>query len=296
MKNDGQPAGAPSGVGRETPLPISERRLKANRENAKKSTGPRTVLGKAYSRANAVKHGLFARDLFPELELPTESREQFQDLHRQLRQEYQPVGSLEAMEVERIAICWWRLRRVRLYENAEITSGVLDACQAGYRDPHKATLETNAIVISLLEDAKKEIETSGEISQELNERIGAADPRFRGMLGPLMERAATQARIAAKMESKEPSPTEFNRVIAAITIWVARTYLQDYMTSFFGSCEKVMCERKAIPDRDALDKIIRCEAAAERSLSRALDRLERLQRRRIEKPCVSAFDVNLGGR
>ncbi len=39
----------------------SEKRLKANRENARKSTGPRTQRGKAYSRRNAIKHGLFAR-------------------------------------------------------------------------------------------------------------------------------------------------------------------------------------------------------------------------------------------
>jgi len=40
---------------------ISEKKLNANRENAKKSTGPRTLGGKAYSRRNAIKHGLFAR-------------------------------------------------------------------------------------------------------------------------------------------------------------------------------------------------------------------------------------------
>ncbi|MGO9083646.1 MAG: hypothetical protein ACLQBK_00330 [Candidatus Sulfotelmatobacter sp.] len=37
---------------------ISERKLQANRANAKKSTGPRTARGKAFSRSNATKHGL----------------------------------------------------------------------------------------------------------------------------------------------------------------------------------------------------------------------------------------------
>ena len=44
---------------------ISVRKLIANRRNAKKSTGPRTPQGKAYSSRNALKHGLFGR---PQLE------------------------------------------------------------------------------------------------------------------------------------------------------------------------------------------------------------------------------------
>src|SRR5271157_5061075 len=43
--------------------PVSEPRLRANRENAKKSTGPQTARGKAYSRRNALKHGLLAKSV-----------------------------------------------------------------------------------------------------------------------------------------------------------------------------------------------------------------------------------------
>ena len=43
--------------------PISEARLRANRQNAKKSTGPKTARGKGYSRRNAVKHGLLLKRL-----------------------------------------------------------------------------------------------------------------------------------------------------------------------------------------------------------------------------------------
>jgi len=40
--------------------------------------------------------------------------------------------------------------------------------------------------------------------------------------------------------------------------------------------------KHVIPNRDDLDRILRYETATDRSLSRALDRLERLQRRRRE--------------
>jgi hypothetical protein len=47
----------------ETRRPISERKLQANRANAKRSTGPRTEAGKAVSRRNALKHGILSRPI-----------------------------------------------------------------------------------------------------------------------------------------------------------------------------------------------------------------------------------------
>lgn len=38
--------------------PISERRLEANRRNARRSTGPKTPRGKHFAARNAIKHGL----------------------------------------------------------------------------------------------------------------------------------------------------------------------------------------------------------------------------------------------
>ena len=48
---------------------ISERKLQANRANAKRSTGPRTEAGKAVSRRNALKHGILSQaiDLPPRI-------------------------------------------------------------------------------------------------------------------------------------------------------------------------------------------------------------------------------------
>jgi hypothetical protein len=44
-----------------SPSTVSPRKLKSNRENSKKSTGPKTARGKTNSRFNALKHGLCAK-------------------------------------------------------------------------------------------------------------------------------------------------------------------------------------------------------------------------------------------
>jgi hypothetical protein len=41
----------------------SDRQLEANRLNARMSTGPRTIIGKARVSANALKHGLTGHDI-----------------------------------------------------------------------------------------------------------------------------------------------------------------------------------------------------------------------------------------
>ena len=47
-------------AGMETKRPISARKLQANRNNAKRSTGPRSERGKAASCRNALKHGILS--------------------------------------------------------------------------------------------------------------------------------------------------------------------------------------------------------------------------------------------
>src|SRR5207253_11310012 len=55
---------------------VSDRKLNANRNNAKKSTGPRTKEGKLASSQNATTHSLFCKHLV----LPSENHQLFQVL------------------------------------------------------------------------------------------------------------------------------------------------------------------------------------------------------------------------
>jgi hypothetical protein len=95
----------------------SEKQKAASRENAKKSTGPRTPEGKAISSRNAVKHGLTAKDIT----VLGESYDQFPAIRDALIQYWQPANAQELLLVERIAI-----HQVRFYRMIRQETGTLD--------------------------------------------------------------------------------------------------------------------------------------------------------------------------
>ncbi len=80
----------------------------ANRQNAQKSTGPKSAGGKAVVAKNAVKHGLFALETL----IKGENREDFDLFHDNLLEEFDPQGAVETMLAERIVSLGWRLMRV----------------------------------------------------------------------------------------------------------------------------------------------------------------------------------------
>jgi hypothetical protein len=97
----------------------SERQRLANRRNALKSTGPRTVAGKALVRLNAVRHGLRAATVVvPGLEAPAEWERFRADAVASLS----PVGALEETLAERAAALLWRLRRVERFESLSVAA------------------------------------------------------------------------------------------------------------------------------------------------------------------------------
>ena len=94
--------------------------MKANRNNAKKSTGPRTEEGKTRSAQNALKHGLLARDTV----LPGEDPAEFDSQLSALEADIQPANSLEFELVRQIADSQWRMRRLTRLETGFLAAAV----------------------------------------------------------------------------------------------------------------------------------------------------------------------------
>jgi hypothetical protein len=100
--------------------PISEARLAANRENAQKSTGPRTDEGKAKVRFNSVKHGLTGATILFTNPADAQRYNQHSFDYQHL---YQPVGPEENSLVQSIIDTRWRLATAPLLEFAVIARG-----------------------------------------------------------------------------------------------------------------------------------------------------------------------------
>src|SRR5438270_2235940 len=87
----------------------TDRQIAANRENAKKSTGPKTPEGRAAVRLNGLKHGLSAETIVVMGEDPAELEALVESLHR----EHRPATPTELILVRQLAMAAWR--QLRLY-------------------------------------------------------------------------------------------------------------------------------------------------------------------------------------
>ncbi len=95
----------------------SPRKAAANRRNASRSTGPRTAQGKSWSRRNALKHGILASQAVIATVEGRAERLLFERTVEGLAQDFQPVGTYENLLVQEIAACFWRKRRLLMFEN-----------------------------------------------------------------------------------------------------------------------------------------------------------------------------------
>jgi hypothetical protein len=92
----------------------SQNQIEANRANARRSTGPKSNAGKQRSRANAVTHGLTAKDIV----VPGETPDQFEKLRKGLIDDFAPGTTIEFELIDHLAALLLRRRRPPVVEAA----------------------------------------------------------------------------------------------------------------------------------------------------------------------------------
>lgn len=262
---------------------VSNRKIEANRKNAQKSTGPKTPRGKANSGRNAITHGLFTRQLI-DFATQGEDAEEYEILLSGLRIQYEPIGTAEELEVERLALCWWRLKRAWRHENAMNCQALrgYTACKE-LADERKSTSERDQkdqTLVQQLHSAADEIEETGKFSQEMKDRIFAIDPEIE----PLWKKFEKETEEGSNPEISETlqelSSQDRSSVCAASVVHLRIDVIEEMGRLRHSDAREMVIAKYVIPNRYELDKILRYEGLIERQLGRTVDRLERMQRRR----------------
>lgn len=119
-----------------------EQKAAIARANGAKSKGPKTPEGKAISSRNALRHGLTSRKI---LISGLEDETEYKRFKTGIRSHYQPQSVMEAIWVDRLTSCLWRLRRVALEE-----TGMIDATNASGMNGRDVYLPANTERLELM--------------------------------------------------------------------------------------------------------------------------------------------------
>ncbi len=289
---------------------MTEKRLNANRQNAKKSTGPKTPEGKARASMNALKHGLRASSLA----VPILENAEDWEVHRDLVvRDLAPAGYLETILSERVAVLLWRLGRVVRYESAVVSQAVKDVGKhdmEAHEDPDKARERADMVVRvrALKPKAHVDGEDAGAIlslvleALDLDEKedIEATCPEdhegetwgdWDGWTRETLEVAVQSLHAQADDENKSSDPWEAAVNTAEVNALVAHDGHE--------SRAAYLDERRhaaLLPEGEVMEKVSRYETTLERSLFKTVHELQRLQAARIGgAPLLppAAVDVDL---
>ena len=129
------------------------KQIKANQRNSQLSTGPLTQEGKTIVCQNAVKHGIFTKDVLILAGDGKEDAKEYGELLDNLIQDLKPNGQMQHLLVEKIAVDFWRLKRVLRCETGSIRQH-LDSAIDNHYDQTVRIFEPKTVTNNAELDAK----------------------------------------------------------------------------------------------------------------------------------------------
>jgi hypothetical protein len=260
----------------------SPAKIAANRQNSRKSTGPKTERGKRNSRFNATRHGILAKHVVLPRNEWIENPREFRQLLDALCDEFKPVGVAEMHKVEEYALCMLRAQRAARFESATIRKNFWETTDRVEPEPiihprfrnelcksHKGVQFLTAVLRLGLRD----IEEHGQLQPKAAGLLRAYFP-YHMILG---EKIADE-KIAANNTADE------NR-IQIIAAWM-KECLEDLVQSDLRKSQRdfeIRVGTALVPKESDLQLLQRYEAANSRRMQRALEDLHRLQERRLKR-------------
>lgn len=297
--------------------PRSEKSRDLTEASRTKSTGPRTVLGKRTSSRNAIKHGFFSRVFL----LKNESRTEYQFLISALREAFQPVGALEDLAIEDVAMCWMRKKRHLKAERAEIALAtefievdlvteqhkqLYEVQESGFQRTGQLRACSNPAVLSecilLLESIRDDIyndtldsKTDSKTLEFIYGLFWAVDPGVPFLIAFKYLKETVEAQRSK--QGQEPS-SDYERVrqmtITSLGVEIERlrTMKKGYLVIQKHRL-KYLKQAALVPSSETLERLLRYSAYWNREFERKLSLLEHLQRMRRGLPVPPAVRVEL---
>jgi hypothetical protein len=287
------------------PLAVLSKRTIANRQNALKSTGPRTPAGKLAAANNSLGHGILA--LCPVIR-PLESQRDWERYRAEMLTSLAPFGMLEATLAERLIFTAWRLRRAARYEvehmrltqesaadtvvtefsrerefAAAARQRAAESVVAGVEESVREILEGNEPGAwdedePVADDTELDCEDARSLLRDAHEQCDQAagfDDYWERLPKPEQWTAGTVRRLARALadqhfyRTEEPSPSDLNRRLDV--------YRREHL----------------LPDAQTLEKVMRYETHLSRQLHRDLHELQRLQGSRQGKPVAAPIAIDV---
>jgi hypothetical protein len=240
---------------------------------------------------NAVTHGLLAKTVAITAGDYQEDEQEFAQLLEDLREQFTPVGVAEDLEVQKIALCYWRKMRAVRYEHGAIRQRTGDMREREARSQEQSfdlalgcgsNLERTSrgidYLIDYLEWVKQEV-LDGPVSNESQEWLEQHFPDE--FAAP--EDTLDDETLLAELTETGPGVPEDDRRQRMDTIDEQLRRLSR-LREKVAAIEELNLDSKlraaALPGPGAVDKLIRYETSNDRELDRTLKRLERMQGRR----------------
>jgi len=296
---------------------LTAAQLEARKENARKSTGPRTVEGKRRSSQNGRKHGLYSNANFfwdAAIALGEDPRD-FERLLKGLVLARRPVDTLEMVLVEDIALLVWKKARLDGAEAAvqvcnlqkhdlERRKQFIQVGRAISGDPESEVREKGLRrtldapgkfeqVLSTLELLVEMLEKN-DFSSNMQESLRAVygtDPTLRG---------AALHTYYSKLSKMKPGGQEFEDIKSLMTAGLAEEIAdagREYELFLNEHVENTRAARMAAtaPSHAQWAAIIRQQNALHRQLEHKIRLLEEIQekRKREEERFLDNYEASL---
>ena len=269
---------------------ISDKVVSANRANAKKSTGAKTVIGKQNSRRNAQTHGLFAQ----ELQIAQGEEKEFKTVKKDILAQLLPETVLQRIAVDSIICFIWKIKLAARIENAQLnpnsghdveTKFAHDETAAGWYCANRGNLQA---AIRFLAQLREDVAHNGRVREFFKDDLVAHfGSYFYDQLAEWLPVNIDLLGFTTQMYNHSktynlPLPDKIQTAVPDIRARLEMVLkLIDQQTCHLQDLEKSYAQRNAMARHGASDSSSRHFSSATRDLHNAVNWFSDLKRQRL---------------